>query len=87
MSAPPKAPDSAAPMKNYAVAGIEPALSEVLDDPIVHLLMARDGVTRGDLELLIEWVRQNRLAVQPVASQRQSGAHDDRWGEESWALL
>ena len=87
MSMPPKAPDSAAPMKNYAVAGIEPALSEVLDDPIVHLLMARDGVTRGDLELLIEWVRQNRLAVQPVASPRRSGAHDDRWGEESWALL
>ena len=52
MSMPPKAPDSAAPMKNYAVAGIEPALSEVLDDPIVHLLMARDGVTRGNLELL-----------------------------------
>ncbi len=87
MSMPPKAPDSAAPMKNYAVAGIEPALSEVLDDPIVHLLMARDGVTRGDLELLIEWVRQNRLTVQPVSSQRQSGAPDDRWGEESWALL
>jgi hypothetical protein len=73
-------------MKNYAVAGIEPALSEVLDDPIVHLLMARDGVTRGNLELLIEWVRQNRLAVQSVASQRQSGPHVDRWGEESWGV-
>ena len=36
MSMPPKAPDSAAPMKNYAVAGIQPARSEVLDDPIVH---------------------------------------------------
>ncbi len=69
MSTPPEVPDSAAPMKNYAVAGIEPALSEVLDDPMVHLVMARDGVTRNDLELLIEWVRQNRLAVQSVASQ------------------
>ena len=87
MNTPPKVLDSAAPMKNYMVAGNEPALSEVLDDPIVHLLMARDGVTRGNLELLIEWVRQNRLAVQPVSSQQQSGAHDDRWGEESWALL
>ena len=87
MSMPPKAPDSAAPMKNYAVACIEPTLSEVLDDPIVQLLMARDGVTRGNLELLIEWVRQNRLAVQPVSSQRQSGAPMTGWGEESWALL
>ena len=69
MSTPPKVPDSAAPMKNYAVAGIEPALSEVLDDPIVHLVMARDGVTRGDLELLIEQVRQNSSAVQSVAGQ------------------
>ncbi len=71
MSTPPKVLDSAAPMNNYMVAGNEPALSEVLDDPIVHLLMARDGVTRGNLELLIEWVRQNRLAVQSIASQRQ----------------
>ena len=86
MNTPPKVLDSAAPMKNYMVAGNEPALSEVLDDPIVHLLMARDGVTRGNLELLIEWVRQNRFAVQSVASQRQSGPHVDRWGEESWAL-
>ncbi len=69
MSTPPKILDSAAPMKSYAVAGVEPALSEVLDDPIVHLVMARDGVTRNDLELLIEWVRQNRLAVQSVAGQ------------------
>ena len=69
MSTHPKVPDSAAPMKNYAVAGVEPALSEVLDDPIVHLVMARDGVTRGDLELLIERVRQNDSAVQSVAGQ------------------
>lgn len=69
MSTPPKVPDSAAPMESYAVAGVEPALSEVLDDPIVHLLMARDGVTRSDLELLIEQVRQNSSAVQSVAGQ------------------
>ncbi len=87
MSTPPKVPDSAAAMKSYAVAGVEPPLSEVLDDPIVHLLMARDGVTRGNLELLIEWVRRNRLAVQSIASQRQAGANVNRWGEESWALL
>ena len=63
MSVPPKVPESAAAMKSYAVAGVEPALSDVLDDPIVHLVMARDGVTRGDLELLIERVRRNGSAA------------------------
>ena len=69
MSTPPKVPDSAAPMESYAVAGVEPALSEVLGDPIVHLVMARDGVTRETLELLIQRVRRDRLAVQSVTSQ------------------
>ena len=69
MSTPPKVPDSAAPMKSYAVAGVGPALSEMLDDPIVRRLMARDGVTRETLEPLIQRVRRDRLAVQSVASQ------------------
>ncbi len=42
-------------------------MSEVLSDPIVQLLMARDGVTRGNSELLIQQVRRNHLAVQSVA--------------------
>lgn len=67
MSTPPRVLDFTAAVKNYAVSGIEPALSEVLNDPIVHLLMARDGVTREALELLIQQVRRDRLAVQSVA--------------------
>jgi hypothetical protein len=61
MSTPQRIPNAATQLKNYAVSGVEPALSEVLDDPIVHLVMARDGVTRGNLELLVEQVRRDRL--------------------------
>ncbi len=53
-------------MQDYAVSGTEPTLSELLDDPILHLLMARDAITRGDLELLIERVRRDRLALRPA---------------------
>jgi hypothetical protein len=67
MSTPPRVLILTTAVKNYAVAGVEPALSEVLNDPIVHLLMGRDGVTREALELLIQKVRQDRLAVQSAA--------------------
>lgn len=32
----------------------EPPLCEVLEDPIVHLLMTRDGVSRDALAKLVE---------------------------------
>lgn len=34
-------------------AGEEPALAEVLTDPLVHLVMRRDGVSRAQLEAVI----------------------------------
>lgn len=34
----------------------EPVLSDLLDDPIVRLLMARDGVSRVDVETLMDEV-------------------------------
>lgn len=36
----------------------EPPLDEVLDDPIVRLVMARDRVTREEVRAHIEAVRQ-----------------------------
>jgi hypothetical protein len=36
----------------------EPRLDELLNDPILHALMASDGVTRAHLEQLIEHVRR-----------------------------
>lgn len=33
--------------------GVQPALQEMLDDPIVRSVMRRDGVTRGEVEELV----------------------------------
>lgn len=47
----------------------EPVLGDLLRDPIVALLMARDGVTRGDVETLMDALpirperRESQLAV------------------------
>ena len=38
----------------------EPTLGEMLDDPIVQILMKRDGVQRASLELLMSDVREKR---------------------------
>ncbi|MEL6963354.1 MAG: hypothetical protein AAFO01_11390 [Pseudomonadota bacterium] len=43
--------------------GIEPALNDMLDDPIVQRLMNRDGVHRDDVERLIDRMRVRLLAA------------------------
>ncbi|OAN51329.1 hypothetical protein A6A04_16260 [Paramagnetospirillum marisnigri] len=45
---------SAAP---FARAGDEPALADLLADPILHALMRRDRLTEGDLRTAIERAR------------------------------
>ena len=47
-------------MDRYAVSGTEPSLCEVLDEPIVRLVMARDNVCRDDLKRMIERHRGHR---------------------------
>lgn len=44
---PPLKPSSAA--APFARAGEEPALDDLLDDPLVHLVLARDGLERADV--------------------------------------
>ena len=46
----------------------EPSIDEVLEDPIVHLLMARDGVRMTTLVLLICETRQRLLDHASVKS-------------------
>lgn len=41
----------------YCNGGIEPSLDEVMADPIIHRLMARDGVALDSLNSLIDEVR------------------------------
>ena len=38
-------------------AGEDPDLAEILADPLVHLLMRRDGVSRAQLEAVIAQAR------------------------------
>ena len=49
----------------------EPPLSELLADPILHLLMAGDGISLADLQRLIEATRRRRnpdpTAFRPTA--------------------
>ncbi|MGO8921193.1 MAG: hypothetical protein ACLQJR_35355 [Stellaceae bacterium] len=54
----------AAPRDTWLGAGQEPALEEVLADPLVHLVMRRDGVTPGDLASVIA-AAQARLQGDP----------------------
>lgn len=39
--------------KAWSEAGIEPSLTEVLGDPIVHLVMRRDGVSLDDVRAAV----------------------------------
>jgi hypothetical protein len=48
----------------------EPTIHELLNDPVIEAIMARDGVVREDLILLIEEVRvrlERRNAVRELA--------------------
>ncbi len=44
---------AAAPREAWLEAGQEPSLAEILADPLVHLVMRRDGVSRAELEAVI----------------------------------
>jgi hypothetical protein len=39
--------------QTYRSAGVEPRLDEVLADPLVHLVMARDGVGLAELRAVV----------------------------------
>jgi hypothetical protein len=43
------APDRFRPERRWSSGGSEPVLADVLADPIVHLVMRRDGVTEEKL--------------------------------------
>jgi hypothetical protein len=43
----------------------EPKLSELLSDPILHLLLERDGVSLEELQALIEKTRRRHPAKGP----------------------
>jgi hypothetical protein len=59
----PPSPAAAAPApwhQAWREAGKEPSLREVLADPLVHLVMRRDGVTLAQLEAVIARAKERR---------------------------
>jgi len=50
-------------MTHCVACNSEPTLGEMLDDPIVRLLMVRDGVARPDMEKLIDHITIPQRAV------------------------
>jgi hypothetical protein len=53
----------------------EPPLNEVFDDPIVRLLMARDGLPPDEARAYVERVRAAlRVRTRRAAAERQGGA-------------
>ncbi|RDD62055.1 hypothetical protein [Ferruginivarius sediminum] len=68
-------------MQHRHLAAAEPSIAELLADPIVRLLMARDGVGRRDIETLIEnldlrgsnlrFTSTDRPVVPPPAASRR----------------
>lgn len=62
---------------NWKVAGLIPgnelSLSDMLADPIVRAVMARDGVTKDDVEGLIASVRERSATRQ--TQEREPGRH------------
>ncbi len=47
----------------------EPKLSELLNDPILHLLLKRDGVSLEELQTLIDQTRRRRRLASKVRLQ------------------
>lgn len=45
----------------------QPTLEEMLDEPIVQLVMASDGVARAEIERLVERVLLAQAPCRPVA--------------------
>lgn len=63
-------------MDGWLRPGAEVSLREMLDDPIVHLLMARDGVSREEIETLVRSLRQRLQADTRVRTAVRGGAQE-----------
>ena len=60
---------------NWSCAGIEPPLEDALDEPIVHLVMRRDGVSREELVLTVQEARSRlRFRERGGAARRPESA-------------
>ncbi len=63
--------------RDYMRAGTEPSLAEALRDPIVQLLMRRDGLEPTEMRRVIDAARRQLLAVAAGAPSPRAGPDDD----------
>ena len=61
-----------APREDWSRAGVEPSLEDVINDPVVRLVMRRDNVAPADLLKMLAHARAH--VAKPVASPRNAGA-------------
>ncbi len=52
----------------------EPRLLDLLQDPVMEILMARDGVSRDSLMSLLTWAAAQKAADAPASQQCKAGA-------------
>jgi len=52
----------------------EPRLLDLLQDPVMKILMARDGVTRDSIMSLLTWAAAQKAADAPALRQCKAGA-------------
>lgn len=62
--------------RDYSGAGIEPSLAEVLDDPLVQLLMRRDRLQAAEVRRVIDAARRRLAAARANAAGAEPGAAD-----------
>ena len=61
--------DMALMSRYYLNPGREPQLDEMLSDPVVRLVMARDGVTLDDMRNVVSAARSRLLFRQMLAAE------------------
>jgi hypothetical protein len=60
-----------APREDWSRAGVEPTLEDLINDPIVHMVMRRDNVAPSDLLKVVAGARA--YLCKPAASPRTQG--------------
>lgn len=69
--------------EDWAHAGVEPRLEDLVNDPIVHLVMRRDDVARSDLLKVVARARAH--LCKPAASVRSPACPSTGAGSSSAA--
>lgn len=61
----------------------EPSVDDLLDDPILHILLARDGLAVEDVRNFLEEMRRKlglRRSGEEISSESRNSAHAPRSG-------